>query len=184
MPQKSRFLLLTRGFLSSPWVTRRQRLSPAMHVQCQYNIFFNLLKVALISHLIYQSSGPEHRCDFHIMSSVFKSTYVMWEPHFQKWFTILWACLLDYKSRRNVSFLCPLVCLGPGPRVQHTSGSTLTYFLVSMGRKPGCTAWKDSGSRNCSFLWLFSSLNEVWVSSVEVYASVFIGATFSAGCWD
>lgn len=108
----------------------RQCLYPVMHIQCQYSTFLNLLKVPLISRLIYCSSGPEHHCVFHIMSSVFRSTYAMWEPHFQKCFTILGACLPDYRIRRNLSFLCPLVC------TQHCirgSAHTRFYFDLCFG---------------------------------------------------
>jgi len=111
------FLLLSCGLFSSPWVAMRQCFYPVMHMQYQYSIFLNLVKVTLISCLIYCSSGPEHHCVFHIMFFIFRSTYAMWEPHFQKCFTILGACLPDYKTRRNLSFLCPLVCLGPGPKL-------------------------------------------------------------------
>lgn len=131
MARARSFLLLTGGLLSSPWVAMRQCLYRAVHMQCQYDIFLNLLKVTLTSRLIYCSSGPEHRCVFHIMSSTFRSTYAMLEPHFQKCFiTILGASLLDYRIRRNLSFLCPLL------RTQHRikgSAHTRLYFVLRFG---------------------------------------------------
>lgn len=177
------FRLITGGLLSSPWVSMRQCLYPAMHIQCQYSIFLNLLKVTLISYLIYCSSGPEHHCVFHIMSSVFRNTY------FQKRFTIFGAHLPGYSIRRNLSFLCPLVC------TKHCiEGSVYTrlYFDLCFGLHRKET-WMHSlegpmehADQDCSFLWLFSPLLMKYelVSSVEVYQYVLTGATLSGSCWD
>lgn len=151
--QAMSFLLLTGDLLSSPWVARRQCLYPAKHIQYRWSIFLNLLKVPLIPCLIYCSSGPEHHRVFHIMSSIFRSTYARWAPHFQKCFMIVgvWVSQPGYKLQDHEKCLVAVPTGVPwpwpstAPRAQHTVVSALSCALVSVGRKPGSKAWKDPG---------------------------------------
>lgn len=73
-------------------------------------------------------------------------------------------------------------------RVQDTPGSTLTYALVSIGRKPGFTTWKDQGNMQARAAYFCDSSSSLLkyelVSSIYVYEPVFTGVTLSNGCWD
>lgn len=174
MARTTSFLLIIGRLFSSPWVAKRQYLYSAMPIQCQYSIFLNLLKVTLISHLIYCSSRPKHHCVFHIMISVFRSIYAMWEPHFQKCLTILGACLPACRIRRNPSFLCPL---GWTQHCMKGSVHTRLYFGLRFGlhRKETWThsleGPRERAGQDWSFLWLFSPLLMKYelVSTVEAF---------------
>ena len=64
----------------------------------------------------------------------------------------------------------------------------MIYALVSIGRKPGGIAWKDSGTKQVKTLisvtFPLLLMKYELVSTVEMQESVFTGATLSDGCQD